>query len=79
MHNGPNFSLTREQVQDLGDLAGDLHNEAQLCSEAGCWRAALLLVSSALEAALLATVCCFEPELRQRRLLLQKRPHAVAP
>jgi hypothetical protein len=51
-------------VQD----AGRLYEEASRCAAAGCWRAALVLVGSALEAGLVATACRLEPELRERGL-----------
>ncbi|HVA73077.1 MAG TPA: hypothetical protein VNF71_00750 [Acidimicrobiales bacterium] len=58
--------LNREEVALLVKLAGDVHGEATRCADAKCWRAALLLMGSTLEAVLLATVRCFEQELRQR-------------
>jgi hypothetical protein len=57
-------SLSREQVELLVKLAGDLHGEATRCADTRCWRAASLLIGSAVEAAILATACCLEAELR---------------
>jgi hypothetical protein len=61
-------SLTRNQLIHLTDTAGALYGEAGGCAEAGCWRAALVLIGSALEAAITATACCFEPELRAQKI-----------
>jgi hypothetical protein len=55
-------------VRQLVEMAGSVHGEAGRCAEAGCWRAALVLIGSALEAGITATACCFEPELRERKL-----------
>jgi hypothetical protein len=48
----------------LVELAGVLHDEAAACARDEYWRAAVLLVAESVEAGLLATVCCSEPELR---------------
>ena len=56
--------LTQEQFRDLVELAGLLHDEAAACAGDKYWRAAVLLVAESVEAGLLATVCCSEPELR---------------
>jgi hypothetical protein len=61
-------SLTRDQLIHLTEAAGSLHGEAGKCAEAECWRAALLLIGSALEAAITATACCLEPELREQEV-----------
>jgi hypothetical protein len=55
-------------------LAGELHQEAQRCASAGCWRAASVLTGSALEAAIVASACCLEPELRARELWPSQDP-----
>jgi len=62
------FTITPQQSRELTDLAGMLYAEAGRCLEANCWAAALILISGSAEAALLATVCVFEPELREKGL-----------
>lgn len=64
----PRFSLTGEELQHLVAAAVSLHTEADRCAEAGCWRAALILIGSAVEAAITATAVALEPELRERGL-----------
>ena len=60
----PEFSITQQQASELTELAGRLYDEAGRCAQAGCWSAALVLISGSAESALLATACVFEPELR---------------
>jgi hypothetical protein len=67
-------SLTREQVEQLTHAAGALHDEAERCAQAECWRASLVLIGSALEAAITATACCFEPELREAGIWPRRDP-----
>lgn len=62
------FSITREQANELANLAGTLHNKAEQCVTVGFWTAATIFVGSSTEAALLATLCLFEPELRKKKL-----------
>jgi hypothetical protein len=62
------FSLTERELTKLVETAGRLYDEAGRCVQAGCWRAALVLIGSALEASVVATACCLEPELRERGL-----------
>ncbi len=60
------FSLTERELTQLVETAGSLYDEAGRCAQAGCWRGALVLIGSALEASIVATACC--PELRERGL-----------
>ena len=62
------FTITRQQAGELANLAGNLYAEAERCSQASRWTAALMLISGSAEAALLATACVFEPELRNMGL-----------
>ena len=62
------FSLSAPALDHLVRTAGSPYDEARRCAHAGCWRAALILIGSALEAGIVATACCLEPELRQRGL-----------
>lgn len=62
------FTITREQLAELVDLAGKFYREAEHCREAGRWPAALILLGGSIEAALLATACLFEPQLRESGL-----------
>jgi hypothetical protein len=78
-NSGPDMSqvgvtLTGSAVGELVRLAGELYGEAQRCAAAGCWRAALILVGSALEAGITATACCREPELREQGLWPRGEP-----
>jgi hypothetical protein len=66
--SAPQFSLTERELTQLVETAGSLYEEAGRCAQAGCGRAALVLIGSALEASIVATACCLEPELRGRRL-----------
>ena len=68
------FTLGEGAVRELVRLAGELHEEAQRCASAGCWRAALILTGSALEAGIVASACCLEPELRARELWPSRDP-----
>jgi hypothetical protein len=68
------FTLSEGAVSDLVRLAGELHDEARRCASAGCWRAALVLIGSALEAGIVASACCLEPELRARELWPSRDP-----
>jgi hypothetical protein len=45
----PGFDLTPEQVHDLANEAGDLLREGERCAQAGCWRAAVVMVAAAVE------------------------------
>ncbi len=56
--------LTGEQVGHLVELAGDFHNDADLCAQAGQWRAAVVMLGCSVEAGLLATACACEEELK---------------
>jgi hypothetical protein len=56
--------LTGEQVGHLVELAGDFHNDADLCAQAGQWRAAMVMLGCSVEAGLLATACASEEELK---------------
>lgn len=58
--------MTPEHVNQLVELAGVLHDEAEACSRNKLWRAAAFLVAQSVEAALVATVSCCEPELRSQ-------------
>jgi len=62
------FSITPQQANELADLAGTLCADAGHCLEQNHWIAALIQISGSAEAALLATVCVFEPELREQGL-----------
>ena len=53
------------RFHELIDLSGRLYGEACRCYEAECWRGAVLLIGSTVEAALLGTALCFEPVLRR--------------
>jgi hypothetical protein len=63
--SAPQFSLTERELTQLVETAGNLYDEAGRSAQAGCWRAALVLIGSALEASIVATACCLEPELRE--------------
>jgi len=65
---GLHFTITWQQAGELTDLAGSLYTEAACCAQADRWTAALMLISGSAEAALLATACVFEPELREMGL-----------
>jgi hypothetical protein len=58
------FTLSPEQVRDLVTWAGELRDEAERCVAAEAWRAGVVLLGSAVEAGILATLCSLEPELR---------------
>ena len=64
--SAPQFSLTERELTQVVETAGSLYDEAGRCAQAGCWRAALVLIGSALEASIVATACCLEPELPER-------------
>lgn len=49
-------------VQDAGRLC----DEASCRAAAGCWRAALVLIDSALEPGVVATACRLEPQLQDQ-------------
>jgi hypothetical protein len=68
------FTISEGAVSDLVRLAGELHDEARRCASAGCRRAALVLIGSALEAGIVASACCLEPELRARELWPSQDP-----
>jgi hypothetical protein len=73
---GPGITqLIREQVLQLIELAGLLRDDAEACATAKHWRAAALLIAESVEAGLLATIRCSEPELRaQGAWPTDKRP-----
>lgn len=56
--------LSREQLERLVAFAGQLHENAEACAQHRLWQAATILVAESVEAALLGTVVCSEPELR---------------
>jgi hypothetical protein len=60
------FCLTQEGLHELTELAVDLFAEAERCAEVGFWRPAVLSLGGAVEAGIVATAACFEPELRQQ-------------
>jgi hypothetical protein len=60
----PTFTITVRQLAELTDLAGILHTEAEHCRDAGRWISSLIALGGSAEAAMLATACVFEPELR---------------
>jgi hypothetical protein len=62
------FSITKEQAYELAMLAGTLHKKGEQYAAARDWTAAIMFVGSSAEAALLATLCVFEPELRKKNL-----------
>lgn len=62
------FSITEEQLRELTKLAGTCHEEAERHAAAHRWADAIKYVGSSIEAALLATICIFEPELREEKL-----------
>lgn len=62
------FAITMQQLTELTEIAGELSEQAQRCREAGLWSAALIHLAGSAEAALLATICIFEPELRNAGL-----------
>lgn len=66
--DGLHFTITGQQARELADLAGNLAAEAARCAEGSYWVAATMLISGSAEAALLATACVFEPELRDMGL-----------
>jgi hypothetical protein len=57
-------SLSEHQLVELINLAGKLFDEAERCACAGQWRPAMLLLGGAVEAGIVATATCLEPELR---------------
>ena len=60
------FTLTPDELHELVQLSGDLFNDGERCAEAGVWRLAILSLGGAVEAAIIATAACLEPELRAR-------------
>ena len=56
-------TLTVDEFRRLVALAGDLHDDATPASEGSCWRAAIFLLGSSIEAAILAMACAFEQRL----------------
>lgn len=61
----PALTLSESQLRELIELTSDLFDEAGRCASAGLWRAAVLLLGGAVEAALIATAASLEPELRR--------------
>lgn len=57
-----------ESWRYLVSVVESLRSEAAKCAHAGCWRAALVLIGSAIEAGIIATACVAEPTLRDRGL-----------
>jgi hypothetical protein len=68
------FSLDQDMLSHLVQTAGALHDEAKRCADAQCWRAALILIGSAVETGIVATACCLEPELREQGLWPKRHP-----
>jgi hypothetical protein len=68
------FSLDQEVLIHLVQTAGALYDEARRCADARCWRAALILIGSAVETGIVATACCLEPELREQGLWPKRHP-----
>src|ERR1043166_6102796 len=62
------LSISAEHYRALVELAVQLHDEAELCAEANCYRAACVLIGGALEGGLLAMIYLFEHELRSQEL-----------
>jgi hypothetical protein len=60
----PPFSLSEAEFRELVVVTEALFDEADRCAGAGFWRAAVLLLGEGVEAGLVATLACFEPELR---------------
>ena len=58
------FSISQDDAAYLVAAAVSLFKEADLCADAGAWRAAAVLVAAAVEAGILATAARLEPELR---------------
>jgi hypothetical protein len=56
--------MTREQVRQLVELAGVRYYEAKAHAKEKQWLTAVLLLAQSVEAGLVATVSCCEPELR---------------
>jgi len=57
-----------EELTALVNLAGSLYEESSLTAKVGAWRSAVILIGASIEAALLGTVVCMEPELRVAQL-----------
>lgn len=62
------FTYTPVQLQRFVKVARDCHAEAEACAKLSRWRGAIVFIASCIEAGVLATACCCEPELRRRRL-----------
>jgi hypothetical protein len=58
-------ALTQGEARQLVELVGSLQQEAASSAEAGAWRAAVVLLGSAIEAGILATACADERALRR--------------
>lgn len=61
-------ALNRETYLRLIEVAGERHDEAERCAEAGAWIAACAMLGAALEAVLLVTASNCEFDLRARGL-----------
>ena len=57
-----------EELTALVNLAGSLYEESSLTAKVGAWRSAVILIGASIEAALLGTVVCMEPELQVAQL-----------
>lgn len=64
----PSRAPTPQQVDGLIALAEDLFNEAQRCANAELWRAAILSLGGAVEAAIVATAIRLEARLREQEV-----------
>lgn len=64
---------TRQEIDDLVNLAVDLVAEGERCAEAGVWRAAVLLLGGAVEAGIIATAARLDPRLPAGTLWPRKR------
>lgn len=61
-------NLEADELVTLVNLAGSLYEEASSTAKVGAWRSAVILIGASIEAALLGTVACMEPELRAAQL-----------
>src|SRR5438477_11307944 len=61
-------TVDRDTWMRLVNLVGDRHDEAQVCADAGAYIAAVVMLGSAVEGALLVTACRLEADLQKRKL-----------